>query len=123
MHVIHSEQNNKAIYIERLPNSANRFTKLFGLHLVTQSGGETILSNKNVMKKLKMSILLLFIRMSVRQRSTQQVIRENFESILNYFGLIKCKVLAPANLYHPVLPVRAKGKLFFLAVVQEMCHG
>ena len=41
------------------------------------------------------------------------IIRENFEPISNYFGLIKCKVLAPANLYHPVLPVRAKGKLFF----------
>ena len=40
------------------------------------------------------------------------IIRENFEPISNYFGLIKCKVLAPANLYHPVLPVRAKGKLF-----------
>ena len=31
----------------------------------------------------------------------------------NYFGLIKCKVLAPSKLYHPVLPVRVKGKLFF----------
>ena len=41
------------------------------------------------------------------------IIRENFEHISNYFGFIKCKVLAPANLYHPVLPVRAKGKLFF----------
>ena len=41
------------------------------------------------------------------------IIRENFEPISNYFGLIKCKVLAPANLYHPVLPIRAKGKLFF----------
>jgi hypothetical protein len=41
------------------------------------------------------------------------IIRENFQAISNYFGLIKCKVLAPANLYHPVLPVRAKGKLFF----------
>ena len=35
------------------------------------------------------------------------IIRENFEDISNYFGLVKC------NLYHPVLPVRAKGKLFF----------
>jgi hypothetical protein len=41
------------------------------------------------------------------------VIRENFQPISNYFGLIKCRVLAPAKLYHPVLPVRAKGKLFF----------
>ena len=42
-----------------------------------------------------------------------QIIRENFEPISNYFGLVKCKVLAPANLCHPVLPIRAKGKLFF----------
>ena len=41
------------------------------------------------------------------------IIRENFEPISNYFSLIKCKVLAPANLYHPVFPARAKGKLFF----------
>ena len=41
------------------------------------------------------------------------IIRENFEPISNYFGLVKCRVLAPAKLYHPVLPVRAKGKLFF----------
>ena len=41
------------------------------------------------------------------------IIREDFEDISNYFGLVKCKVLASSNLYHPVLPVRAKGKLFF----------
>ncbi len=41
------------------------------------------------------------------------IIRENFQDISNYFGLIKCKVLAPPKLYHPVLPVRTKGKLFF----------
>jgi hypothetical protein len=41
------------------------------------------------------------------------IIRENFEDISNYFGLIKCQVLAPPNLYHPVLPIRVKGKLFF----------
>ena len=35
------------------------------------------------------------------------------QPISNYFGLIKCEVLAAANLYHPVLSVRAKGKLFF----------
>lgn len=41
------------------------------------------------------------------------IIRENFEDISNYFGLIKCKVLAPPNLYHAVLPIRVKSKLFF----------
>ncbi len=43
-----------------------------------------------------------------------EVIWENFQDISNYFGLVKCKVLAPPKLYHPVLPVRAKGKLFSL---------
>ena len=41
------------------------------------------------------------------------IIRENFKDLSNYFGLVKCKVLAPPNLYHPVLPVRMKDKLFF----------
>ena len=41
------------------------------------------------------------------------IIRKNFQPIPSYFGLIKCKILAPANLYHLVLPIRAKGKLFF----------
>ena len=40
-------------------------------------------------------------------------IREDFEDIHNYFGLIKCRVLPPAKLYHPVLPLRLEGKLFF----------
>ena len=42
-----------------------------------------------------------------------KIIRENFENISNYFGLVKCKVLAPPTLYHPVLPVRIRDKLFF----------
>ena len=33
--------------------------------------------------------------------------------ISNWFGLIKCKVLPPRKLYHPVLPVHAEGKLLF----------
>ncbi|XP_046862275.1 uncharacterized protein LOC124455682 [Xenia sp. Carnegie-2017] len=41
------------------------------------------------------------------------IIRENFETISNYFGLIKCKVLAPRNLYLPISPARIKDKLFF----------
>jgi len=42
--------------------------------------------------------------------------------ITEYFGLIKCKVRAPKELYHPVLPMRAEGKLLFplcQACVQE----
>ena len=51
------------------------------------------------------------------------IIREDFDDISNYFGLIKCKVLAPSKLYHPVLPVRAKGKLFFPLCKQCVMSG
>ena len=34
-------------------------------------------------------------------------------NIDQYFGLIKCTVLAPRGLYHPVLPVRCNNKLMF----------
>ncbi len=30
-----------------------------------------------------------------------------------YKGLIKCHILPPKDLFHPVLPYRAKGKLTF----------
>ena len=33
--------------------------------------------------------------------------------VLQYFGLIKCKVLPPRELYHPVLPYRHDDKLLF----------
>ena len=35
------------------------------------------------------------------------------QNIAHYFGIAKVKLLAPATLYHPVLPVRANGKLTF----------
>jgi G:T-mismatch repair DNA endonuclease (very short patch repair protein) len=41
------------------------------------------------------------------------IITENFQNIENYFGLVKCKILAPIDLYIPVLPVRVNGKLIF----------
>lgn len=30
-----------------------------------------------------------------------------------FFGLIKCDILPPTSLFHPVLPYRAQGKLMF----------
>ena len=33
--------------------------------------------------------------------------------ISTYFGLVKCKILPPHGLYHPVLPYRSGGKLTF----------
>ena len=41
------------------------------------------------------------------------IITENFESIENYFGIIKCKILPPRKLYIPVLPARINSKLVF----------
>ena len=41
------------------------------------------------------------------------IITENFDSIDNYEGLIKCKILPPKGLYMPVLPARCRGKLMF----------
>ena len=41
------------------------------------------------------------------------VIRHDFDKIENYFGFVKCRVLAPKKLLHPVLPVRIAGRLFF----------
>jgi hypothetical protein len=42
-----------------------------------------------------------------------RIITENFEDISTYFGLIKCSVLPPRGLFHPVLPYRTQGKLMF----------
>ena len=42
-----------------------------------------------------------------------EIITENFADISTYFGLIKCTVLPPRGLFHPVLPYRTKDKLMF----------
>lgn len=42
-----------------------------------------------------------------------RIITENFEDVSTYFGLIKCTVLPPRGLFHPVLPYRTQGKLMF----------
>ncbi|KAK2899342.1 hypothetical protein Q8A73_012471 [Channa argus] len=47
-----------------------------------------------------------------------QVIRD-FDSIDNYFGFVKCTVLPPRGLYHPVLPYRAHKKLMFVGHAQK----
>ncbi len=41
------------------------------------------------------------------------IITENFDDVTTYFGLIKCTVLPPRGLFHPVLPYRTQGKLMF----------
>ena len=42
-----------------------------------------------------------------------EIITSNFGDVNKYFGLIKCKILPPKNLYFPVLPVRSNGRLLF----------
>ena len=43
-----------------------------------------------------------------------EIITENFdEDLSNYFGLIKCTVLPPCGLFHPVLPHHGQNKLMF----------
>jgi hypothetical protein len=42
-----------------------------------------------------------------------KIITENFSSVNQYEGLIKCKVILPKGLFHPVLPCRCNGKLLF----------
>jgi hypothetical protein len=49
-----------------------------------------------------------------------KIIRENFENISNYFGLVKCKVLAPPTL--PCFTGSYKGQTV-LSFVQVACYG
>ena len=58
-----------------------------------------------------------------------EIITENFQPISEYFGLVKCSMLPPRALYHPVLPYRTQGKLMFPLcrtcadnLQQEPCH-
>ncbi|KAK3107046.1 hypothetical protein FSP39_005868 [Pinctada imbricata] len=41
------------------------------------------------------------------------IITENFGDVTNYFGIIKCKVLPPRKLFHPVLGYKCNGTLRF----------
>ena len=42
-----------------------------------------------------------------------KIYTNNFKDISSYFGLIRCTVLPPRWLFHPVLPSRCHGKLMF----------
>ena len=42
-----------------------------------------------------------------------EIIISNFKDISEYFGLVKLKILAPRNMYIPILPTRVDGKLLF----------
>lgn len=42
-----------------------------------------------------------------------EIITENFKSISEYEGLVKCKVLPPKGLFMPALPTKCNGKLLF----------
>jgi hypothetical protein len=42
-----------------------------------------------------------------------KIILSNFEDVENYFGMVKCRVLCPAEDLFPVLPIKLDGKLIF----------
>ncbi|GBN82247.1 hypothetical protein AVEN_159754-1 [Araneus ventricosus] len=42
-----------------------------------------------------------------------EVITSHFSVFSQYFGIVKCSILPPRGLYHPVLPYRSHGKLTF----------
>ena len=42
-----------------------------------------------------------------------KIITSNFEDISSYFGIIKCQILPPQDLWLPVLPIHSNGKLVF----------
>ena len=42
-----------------------------------------------------------------------EIITENFGDVDEYFGLIRCRVVPPRELYLPVLPYRCNNKLMF----------
>ncbi len=42
-----------------------------------------------------------------------EIITESFRDLDQYEGLVKCKVLPPKSLFHPVLPSKTIGKLLF----------
>ena len=42
-----------------------------------------------------------------------EIITENFKELDEYFGIIKCSILPPQNIFHPVLPKKINKKLLF----------
>ena len=42
-----------------------------------------------------------------------KIFTNSFQDVSSYFGLIRCSVIAPKRLFHPVLPMRCHGKLMF----------
>ncbi|XP_072039035.1 uncharacterized protein [Amphiura filiformis] len=42
-----------------------------------------------------------------------KIYTNDFDDVSSYFGLIRCTVLPPRWLFHPVLPARCHGKLMF----------
>ena len=48
--------------------------------------------------------------MSGRKSASNSLVINNINKV---DGLIKCDILPPRNLYHPVLPVKMYGKLIF----------
>ena len=59
----------------------------------------------NIIEYVDFTLLYPFInKAKIYHIGYPVIICENFQEVPNYFGVIKCKVLAPSNLYHPVIP-------------------
>ncbi len=53
------------------------------------------------------------VKMTPKAINHPRVITENFDDFHSTLGLIKCTVLPPRGLFHPVLPYRFQAKLMF----------
>jgi len=66
--------------------------------------------------RLRRCLLLIpvFCKTGIFPLGHPEIITENFSTLEDYpVSVIKCKVLPPRGLYHPVLPYRHDGKISF----------
>lgn len=68
-----------------------------------------------MMKKLIIMTLQASTRQSKKPYPLRHpvIIHNDFDMLDKYFGFVKCSVLPPRGLYHPILPFRCHNKLMF----------
>ncbi len=62
---------------------------------------------------LKLSLYPAVMKYGIYPLGHPKIIAENFDYSKKYFGIIKCSILPPQNLYLPVLPLNINKKLIF----------
>ena len=109
-----SSDNKKQSDGNPLPGNENEFMFL-GLNNITDKVLEE--AHSNMLKTSNDIIETSFSGLEKFQRKVlSQIPLTEFESRIldeTYFGLVKCNVLAPADLLLPVLPYKFQSKLFF----------